>query len=248
MQQQKQHVGLVADLMPNIRLMRFFGHYMHRYSSGSTALGNLYSTIHLFLFLLQFLCILVNLILNRGEADELTANTITLLHFAHTIAKFCYLGLKGKEFYTTLNIWNQPNSHPLFAESSARYHSIALAGMRKNLYFTLTMTTISIICMFENKFILFSSYHSAKYKIEFNFLLLLLNSEHIHTAWITITFYGESVKGVFDKSTNETYYEEVPRLPFKSFYPWDAMSGMAYFGSFLFQVNGPKMLCTVDTI
>lgn len=56
-------------------------------------------------------------------------------------------------------------------------------------------------------------------------------------AWSTITFFGDSVKGVFDKATNETYYVEVPRLPMKSYYPWNAMSGVAYVGTFAFQVN-----------
>lgn len=56
-------------------------------------------------------------------------------------------------------------------------------------------------------------------------------------AWSVITFFGESVKGVFDRETNETYFVEVPRLPIKSYYPWDAMSGFAYFGSFVFQVK-----------
>lgn len=59
----------------------------------------------------------------------------------------------------------------------------------------------------------------------------------IITAWSIITFFGESVKGVFDKDTNETYYVEVPRLPIKSYYPWDAMSGMKYIGTFIFQVK-----------
>lgn len=58
-----------------------------------------------------------------------------------------------------------------------------------------------------------------------------------NSAWSVITFFGESVKGVFDKETNETYYVEVPRLPFKSYYPWNAMSGMTYMGTFAFQVN-----------
>lgn len=40
-----------------------------------------------------------------------------------------------------------------------------------------------------------------------------------------------------DKATNETYFVEVPRLPLKSWYPWDAMGGIAYVGSFIFQVN-----------
>lgn len=59
-------------------------------------------------------------------------------------------------------------------------------------------------------------------------------------AWSVITFFGESVKGVFDKETNETYFVEVPRLPFKSYYPWNAMTGIAYMGTFAFQVNHTK--------
>lgn len=58
----------------------------------------------------------------------------------------------------------------------------------------------------------------------------------IASAWTVITFFGDSVKGVFDKETNETYYVEVPRLPIKSYYPWNAMSGIAYIGTFIFQV------------
>lgn len=65
----------------------------------------------------------------------------------------------------------------------------------------------------------------------------LNSTEHFFSiAWTTITFFGESVKGVFDKETNETYYVEIPRLPVKSFYPWNAMSGIPYMGSFAFQV------------
>jgi odorant receptor len=56
------------------------------------------------------------------------------------------------------------------------------------------------------------------------------------SAWTTITFFGDSVKGVFDKETNETLYVEIPRLPIKSFYPWNAMGGPAYVFSFIFQV------------
>lgn len=60
---------------------------------------------------------------------------------------------------------------------------------------------------------------------------------NFYTAWTTITFFGESVKGAFDKATNETYYVEIPRLPIKSWYPWNAMSGVMYIVSFVFQVN-----------
>lgn len=132
--QQKQFTGLVADLMPNIQLMRFLGHFLHKLSNGSQFLGKMYSMLHFVLMLLQFICIIVNLAFNTSEVNELTANTITVLHFTHTITKFCYCGLNNKNFYRTFNIWNQANSHPLFAESDARYHSIALAKMRKNFY------------------------------------------------------------------------------------------------------------------
>lgn len=100
----------------------------------------------------------------------------------------------------TLNIWNQANSHPLFAESDARYHSIALAKMRK-LFFLVMLTTFA----------------SA-------------------TAWTTITFFGDSVKGAIDHDTNATIYIEIPRLPIKAFYPWDASHGMFYMISFVLQV------------
>lgn len=56
-------------------------------------------------------------------------------------------------------------------------------------------------------------------------------------AWTTLTFFGESVAGKFDKATNETYYVEIPRLPIKSWYPWNAMGGMMYVISFAFQVS-----------
>ncbi|XP_055313278.1 odorant receptor coreceptor [Sitodiplosis mosellana] len=198
--QQKQFTGLVADLMPNIKLMRFLGHFLHKLSNGPSFLNTLYSFMHLILMLLQFVCIIVNLALNTSEVNELTANTVTALHFMHTITKFSYLAMNNKNFYRTFNIWNQSNSHPLFAESDARYHSIALAKMRKNFYMITTLTMATV------------------------------------TAWTVITFFGESVKGVFDKETNETYYVEVPRLPIKSYYPWNAMSGIPYIGTFIFQV------------
>lgn len=141
---QSKYTGLVADMMPNIRLMRLVGHYMHRFSSGSAFLSKVYSTIHLMMFLMQFVFLVINLALNTGEVNELTANTITVLHFTHTITKFLYVAVNGKAVYRTFNIWNQPNSHPLFAESDARYHSIALAKMRKNFYFITSLTLMTV--------------------------------------------------------------------------------------------------------
>lgn len=221
---QSKYTGLVADMMPNIRLMRLIGHYMFRFSSGSTFLSKVYSTIHLMLFLVQFIFLVINLAMNTGEVNELTANTITVLHFAHTITKFLYVAINGKAVYRTFNIWNQPNSHPLFAESDARYHSIALAKMRKNFYFITTLTIGTVIGK--------SSYSWNQNWIRDSEIISIICS----IAWTTITFFGESVKGVFDKETNETYYVEIPRLPIKSFYPWNAMSGIAYMGSFAFQI------------
>lgn len=61
-----------------------------------------------------------------------------------------------------------------------------------------------------------------------------------HAAWSGITFFGESVKGVFDKETNETYFVEVPRLPIKAYYPWNAFSGIGWLGAFIFQVKIPE--------
>lgn len=57
----------------------------------------------------------------------------------------------------------------------------------------------------------------------------------LRLAWITITFFGESVKFAFDKETNSTITVEIPRLPIKSFYPWDASKGIFYLISFAFQ-------------
>lgn len=75
MQVQPQKVaGLVADLQPNIRLMTLFGHFFWRFSSGPVFLSKLYSGVHLGLFLIQYLCILINLVLNTGEVNELTVN------------------------------------------------------------------------------------------------------------------------------------------------------------------------------
>ncbi|KAL7038395.1 hypothetical protein ACKWTF_009568 [Chironomus riparius] len=42
-----------------------------------------------------------------------------------------------------MGIWNQSNTHPLFAESDARYHSLTLTKMRR-LLFIVTATTCSI--------------------------------------------------------------------------------------------------------
>lgn len=55
------------------------------------------------------------------------------------------MGLTASLF-RTLAVWNQSNSHPLFTESDARYHQLALTKMRRLLYFICGMTIFSVIC------------------------------------------------------------------------------------------------------
>lgn len=56
------------------------------------------------------------------------------------------------------------------------------------------------------------------------------------TAWTTITFFGESTKWVQDLATNSSITEPVPRLPIKSWYPWNSFNKPWYFVSFVYQV------------
>nr|UEN71183.1 olfactory co-receptor [Gregopimpla kuwanae] len=139
--------GLVADLMPNIRVMQFSGHFMFNYyNDGMKFMHKIYCIIHLCLILLQFGLCAVNLVLESGDVDDLTANTITVLFFTHAIVKVVYFGVRSKLFYRTLGIWNNPNSHPLFAESNARYHAIALTKMRRLLFAVGGATVLSCLC------------------------------------------------------------------------------------------------------
>lgn len=126
----------------------------------------------------------------------------------------------------TFNIWNQANSHPLFAESDARYHSISLAKMRKLLYIVVSTTCFSAVGMWP----IVNRHAHRRSCIDECFLFEF-------SAWTTITFFGDSVKGQFNRETNETEYVEIPRLPIKAAYPWNSMSGVGYMSSFGFQVE-----------
>ncbi|CAO1411939.1 unnamed protein product [Diamesa serratosioi] len=197
--QNSKYQGLVADLLPNIRLMQTSGHFIHKYVTGSVLLRKLYSSIHMILILFQFACIMINMGQNTMEVTELTSNTITVLFFTHSVIKFIYIALNSGKVYRTMGIWNQSNSHPLFAESDARYHSIALAKMRRLLVMTMSTTLLAVV------------------------------------AWTSITFFGESTKLVTDRSTNETSTVEIPRLPIKSWYPFNSMDGAGYYLAFGYQ-------------
>lgn len=160
-----KYTGLVADLMPNIRLMQAFGNFIFKYSSTSVLIRKIYAGANLSMFLLQFFLIMINMALNTSEVNELTANTVTTLHFTHCMTKIIYIAVNSKNFYKlvkciwitmnwvsnkkllcrTFNIWNTCNTHPLFAESDARYHAISLAKSRKLLYMVSFSTLASVL-------------------------------------------------------------------------------------------------------
>nr|ULR56389.1 odorant co-receptor [Leptopilina drosophilae] len=138
--------GLVSDLMPNLRLMQISGHFMFNYYGDAKKFAHkIYCSVHFFLILIQFGCMAFNLVLESGDVDDLTANTITMLFFTHSVVKIIYFGVRSKLFYRTLAIWNNPNSHPLFAESNARYHSIALTKMRRLLFCVGAATCLAVL-------------------------------------------------------------------------------------------------------
>nr|AJF20962.1 olfactory coreceptor [Operophtera brumata] len=199
-----KYQGLVSDLLPNIKLMQAAGHFLFNYhdenAGMSTILRKIYSSTHAFLISIHFVLMVINMAKYADEVNELTANTITILFFLHTIIKMLFFAVNSKSFYRTLAVWNQSNSHPLFTESDARYHQLALTKMRRLLYFICVMTVVSLIC------------------------------------WVTLTFFGESVRLISSKDTNETLTEEIPRLPLKAWYPFDAMSGSMYIFAFVFQI------------
>nr|AWV67916.1 odorant receptor co-receptor [Lampronia capitella] len=196
--------GLVSDLMPNIKLMQMSGHYIFNYYEENGGMSMLmrkaYSAMHTVLITVQFLSMLANMAMYSDEVNELTANTITVLFFAHTLIKQLIFAVTSTNFYRTLAVWNQSNSHPLFTESDARYHQLSLQKMRQLLYLMLSITGFTVV------------------------------------SWTTITFFGESVRFISDKETNETMTEPVPRLPLKAWYPFNAMGGGMYILAFVYQI------------
>ncbi|KAI5642649.1 7tm odorant receptor domain-containing protein [Phthorimaea operculella] len=121
--------GLVTDLMPNINVMRMCGHFVFNYlpedGGMSILLRKAFASVNAFFIVVQYICMGINMAKYAEEVNELTANSITVLFFAHTLIKLLFFALNSKNFYRTLAVWNQSNSHPLFTESDARYHQIA---------------------------------------------------------------------------------------------------------------------------
>jgi odorant receptor len=65
----------------------------------STLLRKIYSSMHAFLIVIHYLCMGVNIAKYSDEVDELTANTITVLFFAHSVIKLLFFAVNSKSFY-----------------------------------------------------------------------------------------------------------------------------------------------------
>lgn len=94
--QPPKYQGLVADLLPNIRIMQTIGHFIFRYVTGPILIRKLYSAMHLFLVLFQFVCIMINLGQNTDEVSELTGKCNLLNTF------FLFLIINFAVFFSLL--------------------------------------------------------------------------------------------------------------------------------------------------
>lgn len=64
----------------------------------------------------------------------------------------------------------------------------------------------------------------------FFYLLSIKLVQSINVAWTAITFVEDSVHDIPDPDNeNATIVEAIPRLLIKSWYPFNAMSGMTYY-------------------
>uniref|UniRef100_A0A0U5AEG0 Odorant receptor n=1 Tax=Reticulitermes speratus TaxID=60591 RepID=A0A0U5AEG0_9NEOP len=127
--------GLVADLWPLIRIMQMTGFFLLDYhedmSFGWTSIRTGYaSTVSCFM-VIQYLLLFINLMKQAEDVNDLTANTITVLFFLHSLIKFFYFAIRRAKFYRTLATWNNANSHPLFSENQSRHHATAVGSMRR---------------------------------------------------------------------------------------------------------------------
>ena len=127
--------GLVADLWPLIRIMQMTGFFLLDYyedmSFGWSSIRAGYAASVSGIMVIQYLLLFINLMKQAEEVDDLTANTITVLFFLHSLTKFFYFAIRRTKFYRTLATWNNANSHPLFAENHSRHHATAVSSMRR---------------------------------------------------------------------------------------------------------------------
>lgn len=139
--------GLVADLWPLIRIMQMIGFFLLDYhedmSFGWTSIRAGYAGSISGLMVIQFALMAINLMKQADDVNDLTANTITVLFFLHSLTKYFYFALRRGKFYRTLATWNNANSHPLFSENHSRHHATAVGSMRRLVIYVTSATVVS---------------------------------------------------------------------------------------------------------
>lgn len=155
--QKMRKQGLVADLWPNIRLIQLSGLFFSAYYDDNSTLMRLvrktYSWLVTLLLFAQYAFMVMYALTESYDADQRAAYSVTILFFTHSLIKFVYFASNNEQMCRTLAMWNNPGSHPLFAESNARHRASAISRMRKLLAFaagatifaTVSWTTITFV-------------------------------------------------------------------------------------------------------
>lgn len=97
--QPQKYTGLVADLLPLFKLMRYFGHFLYKYTPGAPLIKLLYALVTFLICITQFFFLVLNMLHDADEINELTANTITVFFFVQSFIKLLYCGLNRRMFY-----------------------------------------------------------------------------------------------------------------------------------------------------
>lgn len=155
--QKVRKVGLVADLWPNIRFIQLSGLFITAFYENNTSLMRLirktYSWTVAILMITQFIFLCIYAATESYNPDQRAAYTVTIFFFTHSLIKFVYFSTGTGKFYRGLAAWNNANSHPLFAESNARFRASGLARMRKllmlvggvTIFTTVSWTTLTFV-------------------------------------------------------------------------------------------------------
>lgn len=69
----------------------------------SVLLRKVYACVHAILIVVHYLCMAANMAMYSEEVNELTANTITVLFFAHSVIKLAFFAVTSKNFYRYSN-------------------------------------------------------------------------------------------------------------------------------------------------
>ncbi|KAI5722365.1 hypothetical protein M8J76_007406 [Diaphorina citri] len=148
MQKVNKH-GLVGDLWPKIRLMQLTGMFILEFhedsSPGTQLLRVAYCWIVTALLIAQYACVITFTVGLNYNNDLLAGGVVTTLFFTHGMIKYIYVGLKNKSFYRVLSSWNNANSHPVFAESNARYRAKSLSRMKRVLTIICVWTSATVV-------------------------------------------------------------------------------------------------------